>query len=322
MKPRHLPRRGPGPRVLVILLLAFAGLPAGSPAQTDGRTLAERELAYRAAIQVYEAAVAARQVVENRWRTALDSVTAARLGGDRERLDRASAAFLNQTAEFERLDARVRATEDSLATAREDFLDGLDQRVAELVEEADTATTDAQSAEILSLARDLQNQYRAVLSEEADALTPTPVFYPGILAYDPRDTPDLIRGKAQLVERRIQAVEAQLGEARESIERIVGLIRLRRQQENFNAPLDRFGDAQVPVVSGGGAGQGQQQGDPGTRDSTGSRPPTLEEQLEVWRLQEEQLGLLLAQLEQNLERFRARIGADPAGASGLRGGGA
>lgn len=268
--------------------------------------LTERELEYRAALRAHEAAVAARQVVENTWRTALDSVNAARRSGDRERLDRAQAAFLAQTTEFERLDNRVRATEDTLTGAREALLDALDRRAAQLGEEADTARTPARRQQIVMQARDLRLQYQEIVREGADVLTPTPVFYPGILAYDPRDTPNLLRGKADLVERRVELVQTQLDEAGERIESLERLIRLRRQQENFNAPLDRFGDVQVPVVTGGGS---QNQDEEEMADSAGRQPPTLEEQLSAWRLQEEQLGLLLRQLEENLLRFRARIGA-------------
>lgn len=277
------------------------------PGQAGGDSLAERELSYRAAVAAYDAALAARQVVENQWRQALEAVTAARRAGDQAALDRASNAFIEQATELERLDIRVRSTQDSLEVARESLLEALDRRMGELVEEADTVTTDVRRMQILSLARDLQNQYRELVSAGADALTPTPVLYPGILAYDPRDTPDLIRQKAQLVERRIDAVQTQRDEALARIEGIERLIRLRRQQDNFSAPLDRFGDVQVPVVSGGGS---QGQGETGVPDSAGARAPTLEEQLEAWRLQEEQLGFLLTQLRENLRRFRERIGVD------------
>jgi hypothetical protein len=304
-------RRPPAPRsrtprrVLLLLSLLVAGLPLPAAGQA-ATSLPELELEYRAALRAHEAAVAARQVVENQWRAALDSVTSARRSGDADRLDRASAGFLAQTTEFERLDSRVRDTRAALTLAREALLDALDRRAAELEEMADTARSPAQRGQILTLARDLQNQYRAVVTEGSEVLSPTPVFYPGILAYDPRDTPDLIQSKAELVERRIRAVEAQLEEARERIETIERLIRLRRGQENFNAPLDRFGDVQVPVVAGGGS---QSRSEEAMPDSAGARPQTLEEQLAAWRLQEEQLALLVTQLEANLRRFRERIGA-------------
>lgn len=273
-------------------------------AQSKSASLAALELEYQAAVESYEAALAARQVVESQWRAALDSVSLARNSGDQPRFDQASSAFLRRSDEFDRLDARVQETSRNLAQYRDALLSAIENEVEQLVAQAGGSTDANLRASLAALARDLQNQYRDLLAQQNENLIPTPVFYPGSLAYNPRDTPDLLQAKAQLVERRIASVQEQLNESEERINDLERLIRLRRQQGNFNAPLDRFGDVQLPVVTGGqGTGQVEVVG-----DSTGLQPLSLEEQLASWRLQKAQLLVLLEQLEENLRRFRSRLG--------------
>jgi hypothetical protein len=291
--------------------------PAAAQQTAPPPELATLDLEYRAALESYSAALAARRVVEGEWRAALDSVTAARSAGDQARFDRASAEFLSRTAEFDRLDERVRTAQMTLDARREALLGGLEDQSRSLAEQAAEAPTATRRDELIARVRDLQNQYAEVFRDSEGSLSPTPVFYPGSLAYNPRDTPDLLRAKAQLVERRIEAVAAQLADADNRIDELERIIRLRRQQQNFDAPLDRFGDVQLPVVTGTQSASEAQ--DRGGADSTGARAPTLEEQLASWQQQRDQLEVLLSQLQDNLRRFRQQLGDAPGPSS--RGGG-
>lgn len=307
-RPAWIPPSPAGSLLLIVLTLAGFGLGARSAGaqQTEAEVnLAALELEYEAAMQSYAAALAARRVVESEWRAALDSVTAARASGERALLDQASAEFLARTSEFDRLDERVRDAQLRLTAQRERLLEALEQRSTELVEEADAESSAARRAELFTRVRDLQLQFGEVFRQAEGSLDPTPVFYPGSLAYNPRDTPDLLRAKTQLIERRIEAVSTQIDEASERIDDLERQIRLRRQQENFNAPLDRFGDVQLPVVTGSTEAADASEA---LSDSLGARPPSLDEQLEHWRLQERQLTLLLEQLRANLQQFHERLG--------------
>ncbi len=303
-------RRATLPTAFVLALGVGLAWSHPSSAQSKSPSLAALELQYQAAVESYEAALAARQVVESQWRAALDSVSLARNSGDQPRFDQASSAFLLRSDEFDRLDARVQEAGLSVAQYRADLLSAIESEVEQLAARAGGSTDADLRTSLATLARDLQNQYRDLLAEQNENLIPTPVFYPGSLAYNPRDTPDLLQAKAQLVERRIASVQAQLAESDDRINDLERLNRLRRQQGNFNAPLDRFGDVQLPVVTGGqGTGQVEVVG-----DSTGLQPPSLEEQLASWRLQKAQLLVLLEQLEENLRRFKSRLGTQTEGA--------
>lgn len=305
-------------RALVVVMSVGLGAQQAHAQQVAAPPeLTALDLEYRAALESYSAALAARRVVEGEWRTALDSVTAARVTGDQGRFDQASSAFLNLTAEFDRLDERVRGAQAELDARREALLEGLDAQSRDLVAQAADASDRQRREALLARVRDLQNQYGEVFRDAEGSLAPTPVFYPGSLAYNPRDTPDLLRAKAQLVERRIEAVSAQLAEANGRIDEIERIVRLRRQQQNFDAPLDRFGDVQLPVVTTTeNTAEGRASSD---GDTTGARPLTLEEQLTSWQRQRDQLEVLLSQLQENLRRFRQQLGDAPGPSS--RGGG-
>jgi FtsZ-binding cell division protein ZapB len=284
-------------------------VPSAASAQAD-TSLAElnaQELRYRAAQIAYDAALAARLVVEADWEAALDSVQAARQATDQEAYDRASERHMLLARDLTRMDRRVQQASDSLGAVRSDYLQAMDVRLGVLLELQDSAATRIEAERYEALIEDLGNQYRE-LEASSDILTPRPLVPQGVLAYNPRDTPSRLRNKIEVATRRIELVQAGIDEADDRIESIQQRIRLQRQQENFRSTLGRFDDTSVPV---GPPGQSRSQGEQAVSDSTGVRtaPETLEDQLEGWQTLRSQLESLLTQFMEVRDELQSHLGA-------------
>ncbi len=279
---------------LVVLCIGVFASPAVLSGQEDPARaeLARQVLRFRSAQSSYDAALAARLVVESDWEAALDSVQAARLSSDQEAYSRASERHMMLARDLIAMDRRVQQASDSLSSARSDYLEAMDARLGELLELQDSASTRAQADQYQALIDDLANQF-AELEASSDVLVPQLLVPQGVLAYNPRDTPSRLRNKIEVATRRIEFVQASIGEANERIEGLERRQRLQRQQENFSSSLGRFDATSIPV---GTPGEARSQGQNAVSDSTGVRtaPQSLEEQLEGWRD-------LLDQLETRLE---------------------
>ncbi len=268
--------------------------------------LNEQSLRYRAAEQAYQAALAARVVVQADFDAALAAVDVARRGSDQEAWDRASERAMLQAQDLQRMDRRVQEALDSLADARALYLNAMNDRLTVLLELHDAAATRPEAERIAALVLDLQNQYES-LERSTNVLMPQPVSFTGALMYNPRDTPSRLSYKIELANRRIEEMQARIVEADERIKLIGDRIRLRRQSENFNSTLGRFDDTSVPV---GPPGQSRSQGQDAVSDSTGVRtlPQTLEDQLEGWTTLRRELESLLQSLIDARAVLRSHLG--------------
>lgn len=288
-----------GVGALALTALAVAPRPVLAQA-ADG--LVEVELEYRSALSAAQAARDARSVVERRFSEALDVVAGARRSGDGDRLEAALASAQALSLELGRADDRVRDQEEDLASARRDLLAVLDTRRRGL--EARLADAGGRErADLFVLIRDLANQYREVEEGDSDVLETELVYFPSI-AFDPRDGPVELAAKADLLERKAEALDTTLASIDREVERLESLLRLQRSRRSFQGNLERFGDTQVPVGPPTAGGSREAEAGRVPADSTGV--PAPEEPLDQ-RI--ESLRLFRLQVEAARDQFlgRARV---------------
>ena len=245
--------------VLVLCLGAAFFCAESSWAQT-GITLEERELDYSSARNAHQAALDARAAVQARYERALAEVEASRPTGDDVRYERALAAFHQRALEMQGSDRRVSETAAQQEQARRTYLVAVDDRLEELYQQIAQADP-FQRTDIVSYITDLDN--RVAELERVATVDVRSVPLPEI-GFDPRDGPEELRAKADLLQRRgaqIEALVLDIDGQMQSLER-----RLRREQIriDFMAGLTRFDDPQVPLGASG---------DPGTSDPE-QPPPT------------------------------------------------
>ncbi len=253
-----------------VVVAGVAGAARPACAQVSD-SLVQRELEYRSATSELQAARDAWSVVERRWSEALDEVGRARRSGDAARLEAALASAQSISLEVRRADGRVRDQESRLADARKALLAALDRRRQVLETRLADATTARERSDLDALIRDLSNQYEEV-DQGPDVLRTELVYFPSI-TYDPRDTPEDLLAKADLLKRKAQAADSTIASIDREIARLEGLLRLQRRRSNFQADLERFGDTQVPVGQTSRRNGRDNEGGAAEPDSTGVPQP-------------------------------------------------
>lgn len=306
---------------LVVLCVGFFGsaMPVVAQEEAARSALARQALRFRSAQSAYDAALAARLVVEADWEAALDSVQVTRLSGDQEAYSRASERHMLLARDLLDMDRRVQQTSDSLTAARSDYLEAMNARLGELLELQDAASTREEASQYQMLIEDLGNQFTE-LESSSDVLVPQLLVPQGVLAYNPRDTPSRLRNKIEVATRRIEFVQASIDEANGRIEGLERRQRLQRQQENFSSSLGRFDDTSIPV---GPPGETRSQGQEAVSDSTGVRtvPQSIDEQLQGWRELLNQLETRLEVLVRMRNELQAYLGPPDDAVSSRRTGG-
>jgi hypothetical protein len=162
------------------------------------------------------------------------------------------------------------------------------------------ARTPADRTRAITMLRDYQNQQEQIEAErDQPAVRLQLLYYPSIQS-DPRDTPDLMTAKAQLLRRKAALSDSSLAQIDREVERLARQVRLRRNAESLERGVERF-DGQPPL---GAPGRRNLPGDVRARpDSAGvARPEITPEQ----RLEE--LQLLRLQVLEAKRQFLERAG--------------
>ena len=291
-------------------LLALVGIAAGAllapgavGAQTIDELLAQRRLETRAARDAYDAARSAFDVVARQFSSALEDVTRARRQGNKEALERAYAEAQDRSIPYRDRETRLAEARATLVEARQSLIDILGIRLERLVEEMDAAGSSARRAQLDRLWRDLSIELQQLEAEAGDSFRLDPVVRPEVTS-DPRDTPDDILAKAELLERQAAVADTLIQEKEKEISSLTGRLRNQRQRRDFMAGTDRFDDTRVPVVPGRPTGEPAN-----SSDSTvaGQRPITLEERIQGLRDYVDQLAGYRDQLLIRARVFRQRI---------------
>lgn len=292
-------------RAVILALGVLASSPSSGAGQSTEAILGERRLEYQAARAAYEAARRALSVVESQFSAALDEVGRARRAGDEGALEDAFALARDRSLPYGQQQTRVNEVRDSLDSARRALIDVLTVRLQELIAQIDVAASAAQRAELNVLLTDLDNELTTLESEEGDTFQLEPVVSPAI-TFDPRDGPDDLRAKAELLERQAAVTDTVIADTERQIETLNGRLRTERQLRDFMAGADRFDDTRVPVVAGPPT-----EGRVPAADSTRGGAPalTLDERIEMLREYRDELQAYRDQLLIRADQFRRRIGS-------------
>jgi hypothetical protein len=289
-----------------LLAVAAAGTllaPATLPAQETEEVLTQRRLEYRAARDAYEAARSAFSVVERQFSAALERVGRARRAGDEDALEQAFAVAQERSGPLRAQETRVEEARERLAEARRALIDVITVRLGELLAMMDQASSAAERAELDALWRDLANEQDQLEAAEGNALSLRPVVLPEI-TFDPRDGPDELEAKAQILDRLAAVADTVIEELDGEIQALEDRLRIERQRRDFLAGTDRFDDTRMPVVSTGGA---PPEPAPAVDSAAVRRPLTLDERLEALRSYREQLVAYRTQLQVRARQFRERV---------------
>lgn len=302
---RRRARRGRHLTVAVIALAAGLAPQRPAEAQTLEQVVIQRRLEMRAARAAHQAALDAFNVLDRQFNQALDEVRAARRSGDNARLDRASALAQDRSVPRSAQEVRLREAAAALVRARDRFIDALTGRMEELVRAMDAAPSGEQRARLNSLFMDHQRELEGLEAEAAEAFRLDPVVLPDIV-FDPRDVPEEVLAKAELLERRAADADSVIADTDRRIQDLNRRMRIERQGRDFLAGAERFDDTRVPVVAGRPAG-----GQRAESDSTvvGARPQTLEERIEALTRYRAELEAYRDELRVRARQFRLRVGS-------------
>lgn len=302
-------RRGaPGPpRTLALLTVALAALltpQARVAAQTTNELLNQRRLEYKAAKDAYESTVSAGRVLEQQFSLALEQVRRARRQGDQVALEQAYALVQDRSFPYSAQEERIEEAHASLDSVRTALIDIITVRLEELVGEMDAAASAQQRNALNAVWVDLDNELKSLEAEAGEGVRIDPVVMPEIV-FDPRDGPEELQAKAEILERRAAVADTLIQNADATIEQLGARLRVERQRRDFLANADRFGDTQVPVVAGQPGGDRS----PAVADSTAAdtRPLTLEERIARERAYREDLVQYRDQLLIRARQFKQRI---------------
>jgi hypothetical protein len=262
----------------------------------------QRRLEFRQARADYDAALAAFSVVEQQWSAALEEVNRARRSGDEDALESAFAAAQDRAGPLRGQDQRVEEARGALDARRQVLVQVITLRLEQLVAQMDAAASRQQRTELDLLFRDAQNELRALEAEAEDTFRLEPVVLPEV-TFDPRDGPDDLRSKAQLLERQAADIDTLLVDTDRRMEALGSRLRIQRQRGDLLAGVERFDDTRVPVVVGAPAAGGV----PADSAGVGTRPLTLEERIEELRIYRAQMEAYRDQLLIKAETFRRRI---------------
>lgn len=292
----------------VAVLLALWGLggePPPAGAQTLEQVVGQRRLELRAARATHESARRMFEVVDRQFSAALDEVRDARNSGDGERLERAYARALDRSVPLRDQERRLEEAQAALDAARDRLIEVLEARLEQLVREMDAASSAQERTRLDVLFRDLSSELQSLEAEAGGTFRIDPVVLPEII-FDPRDGPDELRFKAEVLERKAADADSVIRNTEGLIQTLSNRLRTQRQVRDMVASLDRFGDTRVPVVTGAPPGDRTS-----VTDSTvvGARPLTLEERIEELRDYVTQLQAYRDQLLIRAEQFRRSVGA-------------
>lgn len=279
------------------------GAPAG--AQTMEQLVVQRRLELGQARAAHQAALAAFNVLDRQFSQALDEVRAARRSGDNARLERAYALAQDRSVPHRAQEVRLSDAAAALVRARQALVDALAGRMEELVRSMDAAASGEQRARLNTLFMDHQRELAALEAEATDTFRLAPVVLPDIV-FDPRDGPDELSFKAELLERRAADADSVIADTDRRIQDLTRRMRIERQGRDFLAGAERFDDTRVPVVAA--------RPTPGQRpasDSTvaGARPLTLEERIEALTHYRAQMEAYRDELRVRARQFRLRVGS-------------
>jgi len=267
--------------VAALGMAAIGSVGRPTAAQTTEELLAQRRLEYKAAKDSYEYARSALRVVEQRFSTALNEVSRARLRGDDGALAAARARVQEQAIPYGAQEERVKEQRARVDAARKALIEIVTIRQEQLLDQMDAASSTQARAHLNTLWVDLDHELRELESEAGDGFRLDPMVMPEI-TFDARDGTAERLQKAEILERRAAAIDTTILDVDRQIKSLNDRIRMERQRGDLMATLDRFDDTRLPVVTGQPTGD-RDRPTPSDSTSVGSEPLSLDDQLRQLR---------------------------------------
>lgn len=287
------------------LVLAVGLVPAPASAQTTEALLVQRRLEYRNARNQWESARSAAAVLEAEFASALEAAERARRAGDEEARERALANVQARSGPVASQSQRVEEALGRLNAARDALIRVITVRMEQLVTAMNSASSVQARSRLDVLFRDLDNELQGLEDEAGDEMRFRPVVMPEV-TFDPRDGPEDLRAKAELLERRAAQADSSIVDVDADIDDLTDRLRNERRRADFMAGTDRFDDTRLPVV--GGSRPGDAPAAPRDSTATGRRPASLEDRIADLRRVREQLESYRDQLLVQARLFRQAIG--------------
>lgn len=232
-----------GVAVLVAVATVLSAAPAVGQEGSVIQRLSRYQAEYDVALDNHHAAIGARDVQAQRWSDELANVAAAQ--GDDNLYRAAMAACQAVALELNRLEIRVRQTEDSLMVARGRLLGALDER-RDVLQDEYAAASGAEAQQIRALLADVVNQYDS-LEAEASA-NPTPELPLSVtVTLSPRDDRTSLNLKVSILQQQTQDARDLIQQTEREIERLQTRQRMERSGRDFMAGVDRYGAAEPPT---------------------------------------------------------------------------
>jgi hypothetical protein len=199
---------------------------------------------------------------------------------------------------------RVEEARERFTDSRQALIDVLTLRLQQLVIEMAAAPTDLRRTEIDAIYRDRRTELARLESDEEQSAFRIDVALLPDINFDPRDGPEELETKAQLVEAHAAVVDTVIQDLDRRVGALNERLRNERQRGDLLAAVGRFDDTNLPV----GVTTGPPPAD-AAADSTGvgNRPLTLEEQIEELTAYRAQLIAYREQILVKARTFRLRI---------------
>ena len=242
--------------------------------------------------------------MERQFSAALEEVSLARRSGDGDRLERAYAQAQDRSLPYRDQETRLVEARANVGVARRALIDVISARLEQLVREMDAAGSAQQRTQLDLLFRDLSNELAGLEAEEGGTFRIDTAVRPDI-TFDPRDGPDDLVIKAELLERHAAVADSVIVNTDRQIQSLNDRLRIQRQLRDFVASTDRFEDTRVPVTTGAPIGE---RTSPTDSTVVGARPLTLEERIENLRVYRNQLESYRDQLLVRAAQFRRSVG--------------
>ncbi len=274
-------------------------------AQSTEARLVQRRLEYRAARDQWESARSAVLVFEADFASALEAAERARRRGDDDARERALAVAQERSGPLRSQTQRVEDAADDLDRARTALIEVIAVRMENLVDDMRQASSRRERDRLDVLFRDLRNELAQLEDEIGSRVLIDPVALPDVV-FDPRDGPEELEIKAQIMERRAAFTDSAVVQVDREIRDLGSRLRNERRRADFLAGTERFDDTRLPVV--GGTPPGDAPVAPGDSVSGGGRPATLDERIRLKQQYREQLLLYRDQLLIRARAFRQAVG--------------
>ena len=286
------------------LLLSWTSGPIGC--QSTDEIVAQRELAYRAARDAFEAVRSAYDAYSGEFNNALTAVDRALRSGDADAIEAARAAAFDRSQPLQAQSLRVEDAAGVLDAARESLMQAITVRLQELVTEMAGAARPERDR-LDAIFRDLRLRLESLQAEAREEPVLDPVVLPQI-NFDPRDGDVELRAKAEVLELRAALADTLIRHYDRQIADLRARQRVDRDRGNLLAGLRRFGDTEVPVVPVRPPG-GSQRVPVVPGDSAAARASelTLEQRIESLLRARAQTEAYRDQALLRAERFRRRL---------------